>query len=182
MARESSASAGVIGAFARSEDRFALLYRNHCDDAMRFAFVLTNDLPMAEDLVQEAFVKVFSRFGERREPLSFGAYLRRTILNLARSQARRRRLEIGYIESTGAQDAVEDASQKDNISDTLWIALQQLPIRQRTVIFFRYHLGMKEDEVADAMGCSLGAVKSMTLRARRTLKAAIEEENHGPDR
>lgn len=171
-----SAARSIARTVARSDGEWGRLYRAYSNDALRFAFMLTNDLPMAEDLMQEAFVKVFSRFGEKREPRSFVAYLRRTILNLARSQARRRRLEHVLVESARSAASVEVESPESSFDGVLWEAVQDLPLRQRSVIFFRYHLDMKEEDVAEAMGCSVGAVKSLMLRAKRTLQREIEEE------
>ncbi|HEX5951155.1 MAG TPA: sigma-70 family RNA polymerase sigma factor, partial [Actinomycetota bacterium] len=76
-----------------TEGSLAELYVRHGPAAQRLAFLLTGDRAQAEDLVQEAFVRVVGRFGHLRVPDAFAAYLRRTIVNLHTSQLRRRRLE-----------------------------------------------------------------------------------------
>ena len=61
------------------------LYRAHAPEALRLAYLLTGERPLAEDLVQDAFVKVLGRFHDLRNRDAFWWYLRRTIVNLARS-------------------------------------------------------------------------------------------------
>ncbi|MEX2421071.1 MAG: sigma factor, partial [Actinomycetota bacterium] len=68
------------------------LHREHAGDALRLGYLLTGDRSLAEDLVQDAFVKVFGRFHDLRNRDAFWWYLRRTIVNLAHSQSRRRRV------------------------------------------------------------------------------------------
>src|SRR5262245_23313814 len=74
------------------------LYRTHAADAYRLAYLLTGDRALAEDLTQDAFVKVLGRFRNIRNPDAFWWYLRRTIVNLSRSQFRRRAVERAYLD------------------------------------------------------------------------------------
>ena len=64
----------------------------------RLAYLLTGDRYLAEDLVQEAFVRVAGRFRHLRDAGAFEGYLRRTVVNLFTSQLRRRRVERAYLE------------------------------------------------------------------------------------
>src|SRR5215470_13231559 len=83
-------------------DRLADLYVAYAPEGVRLAYLLTGDWAAAEDLVQEAFVRLVGRLRHLRDPAAFGAYLRRTIVNLATSQFRRRRVERAYLERTAA--------------------------------------------------------------------------------
>ena len=67
--------------------------------AGRLAYLLTGDRDVAEDLVQDAFVRLSGRFVHLRDPRAFPAYLQRTIVNLARSRLRRLRVERSYVRS-----------------------------------------------------------------------------------
>ena len=69
------------------------LYVAYAPDALRLAFLLTGDRALAEDLVQDAFVRLVGRLRHLREPEAFWAYLRRMIVNLATSHFRHRRVE-----------------------------------------------------------------------------------------
>ena len=74
------------------EDR----YVRHAPGAVRLAYLLTSDAALAEDITQEAFIRVAGRFRHLRTPDSFDAYLRRTVVNLCMSHHRRRRVERAY--------------------------------------------------------------------------------------
>src|SRR6059058_2058925 len=78
--------------------RLGELYRRHAPDAVRLAYLLTGDRALAEDLAQEAFVRMFGRFRDLRNPDAFGAYLRKTVVNLSRSHFRRAKVERAYLE------------------------------------------------------------------------------------
>src|SRR5688500_9280891 len=85
-------------ATAAETGRRETLYARHAPDAARLAYLLTGDRALAEDIVQDAFVKMFGRFRDLRHPDAFGAYLRKTVVNLTRSYFRRRGLEHTFLE------------------------------------------------------------------------------------
>src|SRR6266576_4362892 len=78
--------------------RLAELYVRHAAEATRLAYLLTGDRQLAEDLVQDAFVKLAGRLVHLRDPGAFHAYLRRTVVNLSNSHFRRRKVERAYLE------------------------------------------------------------------------------------
>src|ERR687887_372587 len=81
--------------------RLGELYLRHADGAVRLAYLLTGDMALAEDLVQDAFVRLAGRLVHLRDPGAFDAYLRKTVVNLSRSHFRRRRVERAYVERAG---------------------------------------------------------------------------------
>src|SRR5438309_10196048 len=78
--------------------RLGELYVRHADDAVRLAYLLTGERALAEDVVQDAFVRLAGRLVHLRDPGAFDAYLRRTVVNLCNSQFRRRRVERAYLQ------------------------------------------------------------------------------------
>jgi RNA polymerase sigma-70 factor (sigma-E family) len=141
------------------------------------AYLLTGDRALAEDLVQEAFVRVVGRFRHLRVPDAFEAYLRRTIVNLHTSQMRRRRLERAYLEREGSAARPGSTVMLDvGVREELWRAMLALPARQRAAVVLRYYEDLSERETADALRCSVAAVKSLTARAMETLRVRIERE------
>src|SRR5438045_7060440 len=78
--------------------RLGELYLRHADSAVRLAYLLTGDHALAEDLVQDAFVRLAGRLVHLRDPGAFEAYLRRTVVNLSHSHFRRRKVERVYLE------------------------------------------------------------------------------------
>ena len=158
---------------SRRHGGLAELYERHAPAAGRLAYLLTGSHEQAEDLVQEAFVRVVGRFGHLRMPDAFPAYLRTTIVNLHTSGLRRRRLERAYLEREAGR-RVQTASPPDvGNRQALWAALQRLPARQRAVVVLRYYEDLSEAETAHAMRCSVAAVKSMTARAMQTLRERV---------
>src|SRR5204862_4558039 len=106
--------------------RLAELYVRHSAEATRLAYMLTGDRALAEDLAQDAFVRLAGRLVHLRDPGAFHAYLRRTVVNLSNSHFRRRKVERAYLErAKGAVDPRRahwsDPSPDDR--EDLWRAL-----------------------------------------------------------
>lgn len=171
------------------ESSFAAVYAAHRDRAVGLAYLLVGDRHQAEDVVAEAFAKVYVRW-RRGDVRDVGAYVRRAVANEARSRLRRRYLERA-VASRRAGDhrgvkLLEDASAERSV---LWSALGQLSQAQRTVLVLRYFEDLSEAETAEVVGCSVGTVKSRaargiarldelvgpTARARRGTSAPVEE-------
>ena len=154
--------------------RLEELYRRHAPEAARLAYLLTGDRALAEDLVQDAFVRMFGRFRDLRNPDAFGAYLRRTVVNLANSHFRRLKVERAYVAREGAQPAAPPP--EAGMREDMWQALLRLPERQRTAIVLRYYEDLSEAETADVMGCPKGTVKSLVSRGIERLR---QEQGRG---
>jgi DNA-directed RNA polymerase specialized sigma24 family protein len=103
MTRENSLERGSLGD----------LYVRHAPESIRLAFLLTGDRALAEDLVQEAFARLVGRLRHLRDPGAFGAYLRRTIVNLATSHFRHRLVERAHLERLAGTSAVETNPNED---------------------------------------------------------------------
>lgn len=158
---------------ASAEGRLSELYTRHGPAAQRLAFLLTGDRALAEDLVQEAFVRVVGRFGHLRVPDAFASYLRRTIVNLHTSQLRRRRLERAWLERERGHVISTDAMPDVGAREELWTAVLELPARQRAAIVLRFYEDLSERETAEVLRCSPAAAKALTARAMETLRARI---------
>src|SRR5258705_3292374 len=124
---------------AEGGGRLAELYALHAAEAIRLAYFLTGDRLLAEDLVQDAFVKLAVRLVHLRDPDAFDAYLRRTVVNLANSSFRRRRVERAYLRRSAAEPPTVEAAHDAERRDELWQDLQRLPSRQRTAIVLRIY-------------------------------------------
>lgn len=150
------------------------LYRAHAPDALRLAYLLTGERALAEDLVQDAFVKVLGRFHDLRNRDAFWWYLRRTIVNLARSQFRRRRVERAWLER---QRPTEAASSTDHLAERerLQRALMTLRPEQRAAIVLRYYEDLSEADTGHALGVAVGTVKSMVSRGMERLRAELPD-------
>jgi RNA polymerase sigma-70 factor (sigma-E family) len=148
--------------------RLGELYARHAPGAVRLAYLLTGDHALAEDLVQEAFVRLYGRFRDLRDPEAFAAYLRATVVNLARSHFRRRRVERAYLQREGVPPG--SSSEEVGRRQEMWEALQSLPLRQRAAIVLRYYEDLTEAQTADVLRCPVGTVKSLVSRGIERLR------------
>jgi RNA polymerase sigma-70 factor (sigma-E family) len=165
----------------RAEERLAVpqaeggrlgeLYARHAPDAVRLAYLLTGDRGLAQDLAQEAFVRLFGRFRDLRDPDAFPAYLRATVVNVARSHFRRRRVERAYLEREAR--VPHGAEPEIGRRVEMWQALQALSLRQRAAIVLRYYEDLTEAQTAEILRCPVGTVKSLVSRGLERLRAGL---------
>ena len=153
------------------------LYARHIQGGVRLAYLLTGDRGHAEDLAQEAFIRCVGRFRHLRDRGAFDAYLRRAIVNLHTSSLRRRKLERAWLERERAA-AVDRTISMPDVSgrEDLWRALAELPPRQRAALVLRYYEDLSERDAAEALGCSVAAVKSLVSRGSEALRGRIRGE------
>jgi RNA polymerase sigma-70 factor (sigma-E family) len=155
--------------------RLAELYLQHGDTAVRLAYLLTGDRALAEDLVQDAFVKLAGRLMHLRDQGAFDAYLRRTVVNLANSHYRRKRLERAYLKREEREVRWAEAGIDPGARDELWGAMRRLSDRQRAAIVLRYYEDLSEQQVADILNCRPGTVKSLVSRGLAILRGEITD-------
>lgn len=158
--------------------RLAELYVSHAAEAIRLAYVLTGDRQLAEDLVQDAFVKLAGRLAHLRDPGAFDSYLRRTVVNLTNSYFRRKRLERAYLRRTAAERPVSAEAHDADSRDELWRGLQRLPARQRTAIVLRIYEDLPEQRVAEILRCRPGTVRSLVSRGLAELRIHVRSDGH----
>jgi RNA polymerase sigma-70 factor (sigma-E family) len=168
------ASMEVTGSRAFGTSRADELFREHAPAAVQLAFLLTGDRHTAEDIAQDAFVRMFGRFQDLRKPESFRFYLRRTVVNLCRDHFRRSRRRDADLTGSEPDPSEEVPFARLEEQDRLLQALQQLPIRQRTAVVLRHCEGLSEEETADAMRTSNGAVNSLVSRGVARLRQLME--------
>jgi RNA polymerase sigma-70 factor (sigma-E family) len=147
------------------------LYVRHAPDGIRLAFLLTGDRALAEDLVQEAFARLVGRMRQLRDPGAFGTYLRRTIVNLATSHFRRRRVERAYLERSAT---APETNANEELDATMHDALLRLPERQRAAIVLRFYEDLSDVQSAEVLRCSRGTVRSLVSRGMTTLRSELE--------
>ena len=154
--------------------RLADLYEIHGPHALRLAYVLTGDRELAEDLVQDAFVKLSGRFADLRDPKAFQAYLLKTIVNLAKMHWRRKRVErvVAVRERSMTRPShLPDIEGYEEIK----AALLRISPRQRAAIVLRFFEDLSEAQTAEVLGCATGTVKSLVHRGLLTLRTEMEQ-------
>jgi RNA polymerase sigma factor (sigma-70 family) len=143
---------------------FAAFYRDSWPRAVRVAAVLTQDASVADEVAQEALLAVMQSWDRVRVP---GAYLHRCLVNAAAMHHRRVGAARRRVARLGGDEVT--ALGFDDLADSV----AALPFRQRAVIVLRFHLGLSEREIAEALGCRPGTVKSLSSRALAALREGI---------
>ena len=161
-----------------------LLVARYQAKAVRTAFLVTHDEAMAEDVVQDVFVRFFERADCFDETRSFGPYFMRSVVNTALNAVQREKkgnrlqeedtseLETLLDKAASVDEQVESASLNRQILE----ALSKLPPRQRAVIVQRYYLEMSEKEMAEALEAPAGTVKWLLNKARNRLRSLLGSE------
>jgi RNA polymerase sigma-70 factor (sigma-E family) len=136
---------------------------------LRWAYLLSGDHGLAEDLVQESLLKVFRRWKRSGTPRNPPAYLRQVIVNEYLSWRRlRSNSEVVGPPLEGAQP---DHAEAWIERDLVWRAMSRLPRRQRAVLVLRYYEDLTDADIATTLGCAEGTVRSLASRAFLTLRA-----------
>lgn len=157
---------------AEADDTFAGFVAARLGPLHRYAFVLTGDAHEAEDLVQEALARTgaaWTRVRNREHP---DAYVRTVMVRLMCNRWRRPRRErlTAQPPETARPDPALGKVDDDAAVEAL---LRGLPPRQRAVLVLRYVDGLTEAEIAEAMGCAPGTVKSQAAKALASLRRSV---------
>ena len=165
-------TAGPVGPATHKNDLLEAVFVEHYGGLCRLAALLLGDGAGAEEVVQEAFLRTFSSWWRVRQPDRARWYVRAAVVNLCRSRLRRRGTE-----EAGNRASWRDPAEwhDDELDDGLVVldAVRTLPPRQRETVILRYYEDLTEREVAAALGCSVGTVKSQLARARVSLARTL---------
>jgi RNA polymerase sigma-70 factor (sigma-E family) len=143
---------------------------------LRTAYLIVWDLHEAEDLVQEALFKVARRWPKVSRMDYPAAYARRILVNLALRGSSKRSRRRAELSDTHAGEPAAPLGPLEG-HDELHAALVALPPRTRAVLVLRYFLDLPEAEVAAALDCSLGTVKSTASRGLARLEKTLRPTN-----
>lgn len=164
-------------------DGLEILMERYQVKAARAAFLVTHDEAIAQDVVQETFIRIFQRIRQFDEALPFEPYLMRSIvnasLNAVRGNERFSSLDGNMNEVENLLDraaSVESQVEFAQLQHEILDALSRLSPRQRVVIVQRYYLEMSEKEMALALGAAPGTVKWLLNAARGRLRHLLGQK------
>jgi len=146
--------------------------------ATRAAFLITHDQALAEDVVQETFIRIFQNSSQFDEQRAFEPYFMRSVVNAALNACRNDKRfvsmesnNMAMLEGLISQAAsVEVQVEYWGLRNEIMEILKQLPPRERAVIVQRYYLHMSEKEMALALDAAPGTVKWLLNTARNKLR------------
>lgn len=157
-------------------DLLSSLYVIHYKQLVRLAALLLDETAACEDVVQEAYIKLAAsgRMQRLDNPDAGLAYLRTTVLNLARSSLRRRLVAAKHAPVVHGRDYVDDNVTQIVDRTAIVVAMRKLPRRMREAVALRYYADLTEAQAAEVMGVSVGAVKSYTSRGLERLAEQLK--------
>ena len=165
----------AVRPFRDRDTAVVALFAAHHGRLVGLARLLVDDLPTAEDVVQEAFTALYHRWSRLRDPQSAASYLQSSVLNGARSSLRRRRTVRNLVwEKPVPLPSAEQTAVGHETRRELIKLIGLLPGRQREVLVLRYYLDLSEVEIAAALSISPGSVKKHASRALSTLSSRLE--------
>ncbi len=156
---------GAVSQPVSFEDFYLASY----ESLVRLAFVLTSSREVAEDLVQDSFVRLHHHYDNVEMP---DRYIRRAVVNASRSHFRRAGRER---DKRPLLYVVPGGENSPGSSGELSDVLAALPYRQRAAIVLRYYSDLSEIEIGEILGCRPGTVGSLIHRGLERMRKAIEE-------
>jgi len=154
--------------------------------AVRVAYLITRDMGLAEEIVQESFVRAYRSIGTFDESRLFEPWFLRNVVNASVKMMQRsaRQVDLGedadetlFAEIISSAKSVEEQVQSIEIQNQVWEAMQKLSPRQRAVVIQRYFLEMSEKEMAAESGAAAGTIKWLLNAARERMRNLLAERS-----
>jgi RNA polymerase sigma-70 factor (sigma-E family) len=157
------------------ETGFTGFVREHTSALLRTAYLLTGNGDAAEELVQDTLVRLYPKWDRVAAAEVPVAYVRRALTNGYINQRRRassRDQRYADVPDRGdPRDAVAEFADRDE----MWTILHGLPDRQRAALVLRFYEGLPDEQIAAALGCRLGTVRSLVSRGLAALRVQLSE-------
>jgi RNA polymerase sigma-70 factor (sigma-E family) len=172
---EGTLTVEAVMVVARPDDdaEFADFFGASWPRLFRTTYAVAGDRASAEDALQSAYARAYASWRRVRAAEHPEAYVRRMAVNEVLNVRRRSwwRAEQAHAELPEPLPEPEPEPGAAD-GDAVWAAVRALPPRQRAVVVLRYYEGLSEAEIADALGCSRGTVKSQAYDALRNLRSS----------
>jgi RNA polymerase sigma-70 factor (sigma-E family) len=162
-----------------ARQQVSALFEAHALGLVKLAKVMLGDQSLAEDVVQDAFIGMYRRWGSLHDRDRALGYLRTSVLNGCRSAHRSKSRRDRVLHLIPEDDGVGSAEESALIGEAgreVLAAVRALPARQREAVVLRHYLGLTEEETARVMKVARGTVKSATSRGLSNLAKLLKEE------
>lgn len=162
-------------------DAFEELIRDYKKSAYNIALKFLRNVQDAEDVSQEALIKVFKNIKNFNMKSTFKVWMYRIVVNTCLDFKRKKNIDAYPIDEvinfTGTNNGNPDAMIDSNYnSEIVNLAINKLDDDFKTIIILRDIQGFSYNEISEILSCNLGTVKSRISRARKTLKDIIDSE------
>lgn len=169
------------GATVNADALVAEMFRREARSLVRLARLFTDDRNAAEDLVQEAFIRLHRSANRIREPDKVASYLRSIVLNLSRDHNRRGLMSLRHQEAltpdSAPGEAPEDAIVRGEDQARVLAALNSLSARQRACLVLRFYMDMSESQIADTLHISTNSVKTHVRRGMVAMEGLLGDRS-----
>jgi len=162
------------------------LVAHHQVKAVRTAYLITGDLGLAEDVVQECFIRVIRSIHGFDATRPFEPWFLRSVVNASVKMMQKSAQQVSvdddaddphFAELVARVESVEEQLESIEIQNEIWDAMEKLSLRQRAVIVQRYFLEMSEKEMAQESGTAAGTIKWLLNAARKRLSDLLAERS-----
>ena len=151
--------------------------------AVRTAYLVTHAAPVAEEVVQDSFIRFFERARNFDEGRAFEPYFLRIVVHAALNAAEKERRSAVSLDEDGGlrglerllacASSVEEQVEYEQLKSAIHQAIDALPPRQRAAAVLRYYLDMSEAEMSEALNVTTGTVKGLLYTARLRLRTLL---------
>jgi RNA polymerase sigma-70 factor (sigma-E family) len=165
------APAEVMSLAGSRAPEFEEFVRTETAGLLRSAYLLTGNAASAEDVVQETLTRLYPRWSKVQNASYPLAYVRRSVINTYLNSVRSKSSRELVVEDVGDRPSSVDLAEMVTDRDLVWNLLGQLGERQRTALVLRYFHDWDDREIARAVGCRTGTVRSLISRGLAVLRA-----------
>jgi RNA polymerase sigma factor (sigma-70 family) len=162
-----------------ADDLVADLFAAEARSLVSLARIFCHDRNAAENLVQEAFIRLHRSAGTLRDRSKAPAFLRSIVINLARDNNRRGLMSLRHRSASTQPESTpsfEDDAVESEADRVVIDAIRQLPDRQRACLVLRFYSGLSESEIAETLGISNNSVKTHCRRGMAAMATLLEDE------
>lgn len=154
------------------------IYKLYSKAMLNTSLRITGNLPEAEDVLQESFLDAFTKIGSYRGDASFGAWLKRIVVNKSINALQRKKVELVSLNGVEKADTEVIREEPEYSIDSVMTAVEQLPTGYR-VVFSLYLLeGYDHKEISDLLGISVSGSKSQLNRAKRKVREILNAKSY----
>ncbi len=158
------------------------LYRLYYKNMYNISLRIVNDTQEAEDIMQEAFFSAFENIGSYSGQVSFGAWLRRIVINRSLDALKKRRLDLQSIDEAPEQEVAEDTDtdkerEEAEAAETKRIhrCIKLLPDGYRVILSLYLLEGYDHEEIAEITGITASTSRSQYTRAKNRLAEILKK-------
>ena len=157
------------------------LYSQYCEGMFVIANRYMKDTAAAEDAMQDAFIKAFSKIHQYKGDVTFGAWLKRIVINTCLDQIKARKVDMYAINEEVLAQADEDDWQVDDETsvEEIMQAIDELPQQYKVVVKMFLLEGYDHAEISDVLGISESASRTNLYRGKQKLQQTLNHLRYG---